>query len=631
MSLNKFMHPRNRYKNSKPSFLHLALKYPDFRAHTTQDASGKVILDFKNADALRALTTCLLKEDFGLSVELPADRLVPTLPLRLNYIHWLEDIVGTNENIWGIDVGTGASCVYPLLAAKMNKWHFLATEADPENVFYANKNVAANGFQEFIYVKKVSAEDILIAPLQTFTVRTQFDFCMCNPPFFADHMEAQAITNTRSADRPEASTLSTASPQECIAQGGEVGFVRQMIDESTVLRDKIRVFTSMVGKKSSLAPLKAELLHQKVAKYSTTEFCQGKTMRWGIAWTYDSSVTFPRSEFESRKEKPPIQYMVPKGAGGVDYKVHEVAAYLKQLLESVKVHCFQGKKAKSYTSITLTAAENTWCHQRRLRRQQMRTQQQEKAEHGTLVQNPAPKDSPVKNGEHVPVSSREDPSSKPSRPEDVLSIDNAHLDKDSDVKYDSDIQSRKRPAEQSVIDAAESFKRPRQDTAESEMTEKTEPERNEQTVTRSPEKTAPSDVSLIALDRDKLEATEPYSVESHNQPVETVPSDVSMTAVDGERFKATEPSSISGHIQPVVSSEQSSINGQNQPAVSSESKAEDGSADSSPKEYVLKCVMRLKRKDDQVQLELEYLGGQSRELMYQLFTFLKNKLTQSAK
>ena len=79
---------------------------------TTQDESGKVFLDFKNADALRALTRCLLKEDFDLSVELPTDRLVPTLPLRLNYIHWLEDIIGTDEKKWGIDIGKAEQFVY---------------------------------------------------------------------------------------------------------------------------------------------------------------------------------------------------------------------------------------------------------------------------------------------------------------------------------------------------------------------------------------------------------------------------------------------------------------------------------------------------------------------------------------
>lgn len=79
-----------------------------------------------------------------------------------------------------------------------------------------------------------------MAPLKTFTQTDKFDFCMCNPPFFADHMEAQAITKTRSLDRPEAKSVSTASPQECIATGGEVGFIRQMIEESVLLQDKIR-------------------------------------------------------------------------------------------------------------------------------------------------------------------------------------------------------------------------------------------------------------------------------------------------------------------------------------------------------------------------------------------------------
>lgn len=52
--------------------------------------------------------------------------------------------------------------------------------------------------------------------------------------------------------------------------------------------------------------------------------------------------------------------------------------------------------------------------------------------------------------------------------------------------------------------------------------------------------------------------------------------------------------------------------------------------DVSPKEFILKCVMRLKRNaDDQVMMELEWLDGKSRELMHQLFTFIKNKLNSS--
>ena len=110
MALNKLMHPRNPYKSKKPDFSALAAKYDIFRQHSIQDAKGQVHLDFKKPECLRALTWSLLKEDFDLEVELPLDRLIPTIPLRLNYILWLEDLLaqcatGQDRQISGIDIG----------------------------------------------------------------------------------------------------------------------------------------------------------------------------------------------------------------------------------------------------------------------------------------------------------------------------------------------------------------------------------------------------------------------------------------------------------------------------------------------------------------------------------------------
>ena len=105
MALNKYMHPRNPYKTKKPNFMELAIKYPEFRAKVTQNLSGKVILDFKDPEALRALTVALLQDDFGLVVSLPIDRLIPTVPQRLNYILWLEDIFENSRELKGIDIG----------------------------------------------------------------------------------------------------------------------------------------------------------------------------------------------------------------------------------------------------------------------------------------------------------------------------------------------------------------------------------------------------------------------------------------------------------------------------------------------------------------------------------------------
>lgn len=75
----------------------------------SQKLDGSISFDFKNADGLRCLTTILLKKDFHLDVLIPEDKLVPTLPLRLNYILWVEDVLDwkpeTNSTIKGIDIG----------------------------------------------------------------------------------------------------------------------------------------------------------------------------------------------------------------------------------------------------------------------------------------------------------------------------------------------------------------------------------------------------------------------------------------------------------------------------------------------------------------------------------------------
>lgn len=67
-------------------------------------------IDFKSEDSLRVLTEVLLKHDFNLQVNIPPNKLVPTLPLRLNYILWIEDLMGhasfnDMESVVGIDIG----------------------------------------------------------------------------------------------------------------------------------------------------------------------------------------------------------------------------------------------------------------------------------------------------------------------------------------------------------------------------------------------------------------------------------------------------------------------------------------------------------------------------------------------
>lgn len=67
----------------------------------------------------------------------------------------------------------------------------------------------------------------------------KFHFTMCNPPFFGNILEAQGLLSSRSSDRPEPSSVSTADEGEMIVEGGEVEFVKNMISESHHVTDRV--------------------------------------------------------------------------------------------------------------------------------------------------------------------------------------------------------------------------------------------------------------------------------------------------------------------------------------------------------------------------------------------------------
>ena len=47
-------------------------------------------------------------------------------------------------------LGTGTSCIYPLLGCRLNDWHFKATDVSKVAVKCAEKNVEVNDLQDRI-------------------------------------------------------------------------------------------------------------------------------------------------------------------------------------------------------------------------------------------------------------------------------------------------------------------------------------------------------------------------------------------------------------------------------------------------------------------------------------------------
>ncbi|XP_059127160.1 RNA N6-adenosine-methyltransferase METTL16 isoform X2 [Peromyscus eremicus] len=390
MALSKSMHARNRYKDKPPDFAYLASKYPDFKQHIQINLNGRVSLNFKDPEAVRALTCTLLKEDFGLSIDIPLERLIPTVPLRLNYIHWVEDLIGHQDSDKstlrrGIDIGTGASCIYPLLGATLNGWYFLATEVDDMCFNYAKKNVEQNNLSDLIKVVKVPQKTLLMDALKEES-EIIYDFCMCNPPFFANQLEAQGV-NSRNSRRPPPSSVNTGGITEIMAEGGELEFVKRIIHDSLQLKKRLRWYSCMLGKKCSLSPLKEELRIQGVPKVTFTEFCQGRTMRWALAWSFYDDVTVPSPPSKRRRlEKPrkPITFVVLEsvmeelslkalslGSETVE-GITVVTTWIEKILTDLKVHHKRIPCGKEEVSLFLTAVENSWIHLRRKRRERVR-------------------------------------------------------------------------------------------------------------------------------------------------------------------------------------------------------------------------------------------------------------------
>ncbi|TDH73359.1 hypothetical protein CCR75_007113 [Bremia lactucae] len=301
--LSALTHDRNRYKDKPPDFYALGQIYPEFKQYlrNIDDDMCRASLAWNDPFAVRELTKTLLLHDFGLQWNIPINRLCPPLPNRLNYIHWIEDLLREQQKpdqkscatvISGIDVGTGASCVYALLGATLNKWRFIATEINFESYECAKENVAKNHLEPLISIKRTHTNRLLLEPLQEEPIHRQFHFVMCNPPFF-DHMD-EADTN------PDSSCMGSAN--EMVFPGGEIAFIENIIIDSEVLRNRVIWYTSMVGKKSSLRKLLSLLRGKNVKSTSTTEFFQGRTKRWGIAWSFSNDAIDDLSFWASGKK-----------------------------------------------------------------------------------------------------------------------------------------------------------------------------------------------------------------------------------------------------------------------------------------------------------------------------------------
>lgn len=292
------LHPRN--KNIEPyDIAKLTELVPSLSKHIIPNKLGGQSINFSDPVAVRQLNTAILKHYYGIDYWMFSPKnLCPPIPGRADYIHSMADllassnggIIPTGPKVRAYDIGTGASCIYPIIGVIEYAWKFIGSDIDESSLAFAEKIVELNHklkskvelrFQEQKHSKFYGIID----------KREKIDLSICNPPFHTSNENAQKGSRRKvknlSGEKMETPTLNFSGMEsELITDGGEYRFIQTMIKESKKYADNCLWFSSLVSKKSNLKSFYKSLEKVEAKEVSTLEIGTGNKTSRILAWTF---------------------------------------------------------------------------------------------------------------------------------------------------------------------------------------------------------------------------------------------------------------------------------------------------------------------------------------------------------
>jgi len=225
---------------------------------------------------------------------IPPGYLCPPIPGRADYVHHLADLIGEAKcGVRVIDVGTGANCIYPIIGSQSYGWKFVASEIDPISVKAARAIVGANPSLSKLVriVHQKNRRSILNGVIKP---SDQFDAVMCNPPFHDSPATAELGTTRKLRNLNKGNARSKGTPlnfggqqAELWCDGGEIGFIKQMIVESATFGRQVGWFTSLVSKSERLPVLHKMLVAAQAEEIQVVPMNQGNKQSRLIAWRFN--------------------------------------------------------------------------------------------------------------------------------------------------------------------------------------------------------------------------------------------------------------------------------------------------------------------------------------------------------
>jgi 23S rRNA (adenine1618-N6)-methyltransferase len=295
------LHSRNKNRE-RYDLGSLIIANPELKTFVKPNKYGDDSIDFSNPQAVKQLNTSILNHYYGIeSWDFPDENLCPPIPGRADYIHHIADLLSGNnfgripmgDKITCLDIGTGASCIYPIIGVTEYQWEFIGTDINAESIASAKNIVNSNSLLK----DKVECK-LQKRPKNIFrgilAKEDKVDLTICNPPFHSSLEEAEKGTRRKiknlSGETVKTPELNFAGiSEELICEGGEIQFLENMMRESKLRPKSCFWFSTLVSKKSNLKKVSKVLEELKAVQVKTIPMGTGNKSSRIVAWTFLST------------------------------------------------------------------------------------------------------------------------------------------------------------------------------------------------------------------------------------------------------------------------------------------------------------------------------------------------------
>jgi 23S rRNA (adenine1618-N6)-methyltransferase len=285
------LHKNNKHQKGY-DFKVLVQRVPELKPFVFEHDYGSMTIDFSNPEAVKMLNKALLKTCYEVDYwEFPNDNLCPPIPGRVDYIHHLTDLIKASKlkgPIKILDLGTGATCIYPLLGYSEYKWKFIASDIDPIAFKNAQIIIDKNNLTNHIALRfqsnKAQILKGIIEPSDKFTLS------MCNPPFYKSEQDALQATMRKLAglNKEQKKTIRNFSgtANELWYKGGEKAFLHNYLYESSIFKTNCYWYTSLVSSKDLVKSMQKSLSKLGVTQIKVINMQLGNKISRVVAWTF---------------------------------------------------------------------------------------------------------------------------------------------------------------------------------------------------------------------------------------------------------------------------------------------------------------------------------------------------------